>query len=567
MSDHLDEVGAELDRMVRSSVMAVSQLGDHIARRLTNQRQAAAAAAREQFLTARDSARSVYLPLTQDRAGSRATPAQLHRGWTTAQQWATRDPQASAAAAAIADRFSDRFGVAPDQVLPGTWQRTTEPAQAAQPLTRDAAAQLAHDHAPGYYTRHHPDRTDVPDGQLQTDWEHWREHGDLPTRSVREEWARHTGQLGDAQAARDAAAPAERDSAYDAALEQAWASSAQLSDAQVLSLAQEHAPAWYQRHHEDALATDDGAAQLRADWEHWRDHGQLPEAARHEEWASYVGRGQEFAPDGWASPQEREAALQQVWDEGRDERGLLEMTAHLDRMREANLDTDQVSAESLSGDLEQFRLDQQAARGVYAPLLEPAAFAGADQAAALRAWEQAAGWAGQDPAAEVAAAQLDQQFRTRWQTSPMEYLLDQLGDQAANLTEDQRAGAALDAAAADRAEAEQQRGVAEEILDTPHTAGEHQDADQRLERAVDLDSAAAIAEESVPYNRADESELYAPGVTDQARQARIESAAGFSRSTDDMLARHARSSSRTKDESPAKATLSRGRGTEQDLGR
>ena len=565
MSDHLDEIGAELDRMVRSSVMAASQLGESIARRVTNQRQGAAAAAREQFLTARDTARMAYLPLTQDRAASRATPAQLHQGWTVAQQWAIRDPQAAAAAANIADRFVDRFGVAPDQVRPGTWQRTTktETAADARALTRDEAAQLAHDHAPGYYTRHHQDRTDVPKGQLQTDWEHWREQGDLPARSVREEWARHTGQLDDARAARNAASPADQDAVYDAALEQAWASSAQLSDTQVLSLAQEHAPAWYQRHHEDALATDDGAAQLRTDWEHWRDHGQLPQVARHEEWAAYVGREQEFSPGLWATPEDRDAALQQVWDEGRDERGLLEMTAHLDQMRAANLDTDHISAETLSGDLEQFRLDQQAARDVYSPLLEPSEFAAADQATALRAWEQAAGWAGQDPAAEAAAAQLDQQFRTRWNTSPMEYLLDHLGDQAANLTEDRRAGEA----AAARAEAEQLRGTAEEILDTPHTAGEHQEADGHLQDADDFDSAAARAEETAPYNRADESDLYAPGVTDEARQARIESAAAFSRSTDDMLARHVKAGSGSDRPAPAKATLSRSSGSEHDLGR
>lgn len=568
MSEHLDEIGAELDQMIRSSVMAVSQMGEQIARRTTDQRQAATAAAREQFLTARDSARATYLPLTQDRAGERATPAQLHQGWTLAQQWAPRDPQAAAAAEAIAGRFTDRFGVGPDQVRPGTWQReTTDVSPTAQPLTRDEAAQLAQQHAPGYYTRHLQDRTDVPDGQLEADWEQWREQGDLPTQSVREEWARHVDQLDDARAARDAAAPQDRDAVYAAALEQSWASSAQLGDQQIVSLAQEHAPAWYQRHHDDALATDEGAAQLRTDWEHWRDHGQLPIAARHEEWAAYVGQADDFAPDLWSTPEERDAALQQVWDEGHDERGLLDMTQHLQDIRDANLDTKDVTTDSLSTDLEQFRLDQQAARDVYTPLLDPSTFAAADQATALRAWEQAAGWAGQDPAAEAAASQLDQQFRTRWNTSPMEYLLDHIGDQTANATENQRAAHALEVAAAERAEADQLRGTAQDTLDTPHAAEEREEADQQMERADDLDSAAARAQKIAPYNRADEANMDAPGVTDEAREARIQSAAGFSRSTDDMLARHAGTLERAPHAAPAKATLGRTRGSEHDLGR
>lgn len=540
---HLDEIGAELDRVVRSSVMAVSQLGESIARRVTNQRQAAAAAAREQFLNARDAARATYLPLTQNRAGDRATPVQLHQGWTVAQQWATRDPQAATAAAAIADRFTARFGVAPDQVRPGTWQREPEPAPSAGPLTRDEAAQLAGQHAPGYYTRHHEDRTDVADGQLESDWQHWREHGDLPTRSVREEWARHVDHLDDAARARDAAAPEDRDAVYDAALERAWATSGQLGDAQIVSLAQEHAPAWYQRHHDDALATDTGAAQLREDWEHWRDHGQLPEAARHEEWAGYVGRAQDFAPELWATPEDRAAALQQVWDDGRDERGLLDMTAHLDEMRTANLDTDHVTAESLSGDLEQFRLDAAAARDIYTPLLDSSTFAASDRAGALRAWEQAAGWSGQDPAAEAAAGQLDQQFRTRWQTSPMEYLLDQLGDQAANLTEQQRAGAAWDAASADREHADELRGAGEEILDIPHTRADQEADEDRLaadpQDAQDAQDAQAQhdvdagVEQEPRYRRIEESDL--SNASPEAAEARSVSARSFSKPTAEMV--------------------------------
>lgn len=556
---HLDELGGELDRVLRTATMAVSQLGEHLARRVANHHQTQAAQARQAFIDARDHARQVYLPLTYGTAADRATPAQLHQAWQAADAWAGRDPEAARAAAHLRDKL-------PDQPAATTGSTQPLPVVESNPepvISTDQAVALAQENAPGYYTRHHEDRREDNPEQLIADWSHWQQQGDLPQRSVREEWARHVGRSEEATAARFAGG----ESGYDAALQDIWNSAGSLSEQEALTLAAEHAPAYYTRHEPEVLAVDSDTQQVRADWEHWREHGQLPLRSRQEEWAAYVGRQEEFNPQQWDEQVARDAALQQVWDEGRDERGLLEMTDHLDRMEDADMDAASVLDSTLAADIEQFRLDAETARATYTPLLDPAGFIAADQATAVAAWEQAAGWASQDPAAQAAAEQLDQQFRTRWQTSPMEYLLDQLGDQNANTTEDLRAARAAQTAAAERAEAGELRGKATEILDTDHTTGGHDEAVHDLHEADELDHAASTAKETAPYDRTNESDLDAPGVTDDAREARQQSAAGFSRSTDDMLARHAHGKSGTSHASPAKATIGRVAGTEHDLGR
>ncbi|NYJ76544.1 hypothetical protein [Allobranchiibius huperziae] len=569
MSDHLDELGGELDRVLRSATMAASQLGENVARRIANRRQNVASQARQVFIERRDQARSLYLPLMYGNAADRATPEQLQQATQAANAWAGRDPEAARAAA----HFQDRI---PTPVTGASTGAQPSPALNTAPvsvMSLEQAVDLAQQHAPDYYTQHESHRREQNVEQLVADWTHWQAEGQLPQESVRDEWARFIGRHDEVEQASIAGGPKGRRDA----LERVWAMSGTLTEEEAITLASEHAPAYYSRHEADALAVDVDTEQLRADWTHWREHGELPLVSRQEEWAAYAGRQREFNTDQWDNDADRAAALQQVWDEGRDERGLLEIVDHLDRMDDAGMhdvaakldselagNVDQLR--SLTDDIDQFHLDRAAARDTYAPLLDPAAFNAADQATVLAAWQQAAGWAGQDPAAQAAAEQLDQQFRTRWGASPMDYLLDNLGDQAANLTEDRRAAQAADVAA-DRAEADELRGTAEEILGTPHTAAEHEDADQRLERADDLDSAAAAAQNAAPYNRADEADLYAPGVTDQARQARIESAAGFSRSTDDMLARHANDGAQRAHSAPAKATMNRGRSTEHDLGR
>lgn len=113
-----------------------------------------------------------------------------------------------------------------------------------------------------------------------------------------------------------------------------------------------------------------------------------------------------------------------------------------------------------------------------------------------------------------------------------------------------------------------------QLLDTPAVSqvaydrpGGHPETARDRQPGEDLDAAPTTRERSAPYDRTNESDLDAPGVTDDAREARQQSAAGFSRSTDDMLARHARGASDTSHAQPAKATLGRVAGTEHDLGR
>lgn len=559
---HLDELGGELDRVLRTATLTASQIGEHLARRSTNRAQAQAAAMRQGFLDRRDQARQIYLPLTYGKAADRATPQELLRGWQVATAWSGQDPEAARAAAQLADHLPAvpiNAAATPGAATSLSKPPLAEPAQPgqAQPgqaqaervTTADQAVQLAEQNAPGYYTRHDPGRREENAEQLVADWSHWQAEGQLPQRSIHEEWARHVGRGQEAAQAHQTGG----EQGYDEALDRIWNSTSALTEQEARTLASEHAPAYYTRHDADALAVDPDTGQLRADWAHWREHGELPLTSRQEEWAAHVGRQQEFNPDQWQDPAERDAALQQVWDEGRDERGLLEMTDHLDQMDQVGLDTTSVVDSTLAADIEQFRLERDAARDTYTPLLDPAQFNAADQATAVAAWEQAAGWAGQDPAAQAAAAQLDQQFRTRWNTSPTDYLMDQISDQQADRTEIERAGQAR--TATDGSEREETGRVEpveagastsepaqrqQQFADAGRAAAQRDAVPQEISEAGD-GAAAAIAEtldtddqQAQPrYRRIDESDL--SNADPEAIEARTISARSFSKPTAEMV--------------------------------
>lgn len=587
MSEDLEEIGAELDRVLRTAAMSTSQLAENLARRSTAHRENAAAAARQEFLNRRDQARALYLPLSYGNAADVASPQQLHTAWAAAAAWAGQDPQAARAAAFLADRLPRDPAVRTSPPTPNTAARTGAPAPVDHTAaTVEGAVAVASEHAPDYYTRHHLDRQDDNPEQLIADWAHWQSEGVLPARSVREEWARHVGRLDEAQQA-GGGDPA----AYDAALQKVWETSGTLSENDAIALAGEHAPAYYTRHDPDSLAVNGDTEQLVADWSHWREHGQLPMASRQEQWAAYVGQGADFAPDQWQDAGERSTALQQVWEQGRDERGLLEMTDHLDQLDAAGMDSGAINTSTLADDIDQFRHERDAAHATYTPLLDTAAFAAASQGQAVTAWEQAAGWAGQDPAANAAATQLDQQFRTRWGTSPMDYLLDRVGDQVANRVEAARAQDVRGIANQDLVEAgnldqEHDNNVeaAGEAL-TPQQAREkyivaaratisadqlRADAEERT--AADpgtTDGNPAATKEAAPpearYDRAAEADLDAPDITPAARQARIESAPAFTQSLREGLNNHHRGAAK---KSPvASSGNGRSRSAEHDLGR
>ncbi len=112
------------------------------------------------------------------------------------------------------------------------------------------------------------------------------------------------------------------------------------------------------------------------------------------------------------------------------------------------------------------------------------------------------------------------------------------------------------------------------LLETPAVPGRAYDrpaagpaTDRDRHHGHDVNVAPTARERRPPYDRTNEADMNAPGVTDEAREARRQSAAGFSRSTDDMLARRARDTTGTDRVAPAKATISHVAGTEHDLGK
>ena len=230
-----------------------------------------------------------------------------------------------------------------------------------------------------------------------------------------------------------------------------------MSPAQARMLAKKHAPAYYGRHEDPA--TPEGDRRLVADWQAWRDDGELPARTRWEAWATYTGRGDDFDParytdhpaggpndpeDAAGRNVERDAELELHWQSGSDERGLLELTAHDEALAAAQMDPALAHAAQYDrptldqapdgGQGEQPARDEvetaAARRAVYAGLLDPQEFARADPGVAAEAWRVAREDASSDSQAFAATVQLEQQFATRWKVSPETYLADAILDQA-----------------------------------------------------------------------------------------------------------------------------------------
>lgn len=100
-----DEVGEELDRVLRVTLTAAGQLGEAAARRNADLQREAASAAQEQAaalqweMTAqRDGARVVSRQAVDSRFWDSATPHDVGQVWQAARSWGEQDPQAAAAA-------------------------------------------------------------------------------------------------------------------------------------------------------------------------------------------------------------------------------------------------------------------------------------------------------------------------------------------------------------------------------------------------------------------------------------------------------------------------------------
>lgn len=117
MSESMDEMTGDIDRVVRTALTMASQLAEQVARqregRLREQARLEQESLRELEAAHRaqqEAARLVYGPLTDPRVFRDASAATIQAGWEAAAAWADRDPRAAAAVDAIRWNINERFG-------------------------------------------------------------------------------------------------------------------------------------------------------------------------------------------------------------------------------------------------------------------------------------------------------------------------------------------------------------------------------------------------------------------------------------------------------------------------
>ncbi|RYG75850.1 hypothetical protein EU513_15255 [Yimella sp. RIT 621] len=415
------------------------------------------------------------------------------------------------------------------------------------------AMEWAERDAPLYYTRHVDDRLLAADGtlnlavagQLVNDHDEWTRTGKLSHETAVREWARHLG-----RAELDPPAGEHPTAAQLRELEKAWkikaAPVAKLTVGKAQEFAAEHAPTYYRRHVDERLHGSDAGAELLTDMAALRDKGAIPLRSRQEEWARWSGENLAGLDDA-----ERTARLEEAWAAGVDERGALE----LEQLRQAS------STQEISGVSERTATMDEQLRAAYAQHLDPEVAREISQEDLARSWQAASVPATSTPGDQAAAEQLRRQFVARFGTDPGQWaseqqnaapgrgrdwlLVDVLADQAAEY------GDRIDAA---NARAAARAGEADATHTDPEIAarGEHRsDVERRTAYAEEAtaelwhnDEQRAQEEgaqdEDVAYDRADESDLRAEGVTPDAREAVVDSSHGFSAPTATMVAKAGR---------------------------
>ncbi|MGH3352291.1 MAG: toprim domain-containing protein [Nocardioides sp.] len=351
MSDEF-EVGHEMDRALRAAVTGLAQIMERTARRSADESRAAAAEARQEWLTHRDAARQQYVPWLRPQAVEKADGPQASRVWAVAAGWSTMDPLAKAAEEQLAARIKTAFGEHPSVLLQQTNLATLpEQTQVPTALTMQETLDLAQENAPFYYRAH----TELPQRDELSPT------GDLPS------------------------SPAEE--------------------------------------------------RIHADWQTYAETGALPDRSRWEAWAAYTGRTDDFDPEQWRTTagevdhESRDAALERLWDEGAEERGLRDLEEHQVAMAAAGMGElrTQVTP-AAAADPEQ--------TPAWARLVDDREFSTASQQEISQAWRDARSRAASgDLAAQAAAAQLSEQIRQKHGINPDEYVIGALTERAANNAE------------------------------------------------------------------------------------------------------------------------------------
>lgn len=215
-----------------------------------------------------------------------------------------------------------------------------------------------------------------------------------------------------------------------------------LSMNEAFGLAAEHSPSWYTIPEEIRALEEDRQpiTPLEEDfhnqWQYYSENGVLPEVAQWEQWANYVGRGDEFAEEKWLTPggkvdrDARESALAVVWDEGREARTAREISDHEGAMHAAGM-----------GDLDDQLGDPRevAENHSWHAYLTPSRFDAASPEELTKAWKDAstAALTG-DVGAKRSAERIATMMRERRGLNPDTFLVQAMAEQAAANTESRR---------------------------------------------------------------------------------------------------------------------------------
>jgi len=405
------EVGQHLDQALRTAVTGIAQLMERIARRSAERSRQDAAAQRDQIRQQQQEFRDAQM--LQRDAARRAENDARERARQTERE--TRERQAADRRAVLEQRDAARSAYGP-WLREGAVERGDR-VQAAQAWAR-AAGWAEQDPRASEAERMLRERISAT-------------HGVSPAQILRSVEPGQRNPTG---------VPAGRPTVREA-----------------VDLARRYAPHYYQLHESKQLGrigatpVNGVQEQLVHEWQQWAATGTLPHDVLVREWARHSGKGEALDASRYENAEAHRAALEEIWSTGADVRDAAEFELHRQRMSESGMSTAAVDEAAGMGDRP---------RPDYEPYLDAEVFMTSDPSVAVAAWEAAAHASVTrpgDPVIAAAKANLENKFRTRWNTDPATYLADRLHD--------------LQAEAADRVRSTEQETDASEDLKDAQQSG------------------------------------------------------------------------------------------------
>lgn len=399
------EVGHELDRVVRTAVTAVAQMMERVSRRATDRDRADTTAARDAARQADQQTRDLtrQAESAQRDAGRKSDMAQ--RDVTRKDEMAVREQQQSARR-----ELMEQTGAARGVYGPWTYEGKVERGDRV-------AASVAWSRAAAW-SEQDPRARDAEQNLNRRIQDTFGAHPADILGSINPEHGHPTGVAAGRMTVKEAA-----------------------------QLSEQYGPFYYEGTSADMFGRISNRPlnplqeRFVADWQEWAQTGSLPHDTLVRSWARHVGDAAAltvatFADDVSVIDRDaRTAALEQVWEDGREQRDLEGYERHLADLEAAQLSTDPAKVPTVE-DLGRPQVDRS-----WEPMLADGAVRQATGAEAVTAWRSAVTAAAADPAdhaARAAAEQLSTQIATVHGVDVATYLADAVHDQEVVRTDGRR---------------------------------------------------------------------------------------------------------------------------------